>query len=57
MVEFDPVRIPFFDEEGEPLDAEEWAKSVRKAFKDETGVNVSKDPDTSLGHVTFIVGE
>lgn len=57
MVEFKSVRIPFFDENGEPYEAEDWAKSVRKAFKAETGIKVSKGQGNTLGRVNFIVGE
>lgn len=57
MVEFKSVRIPFFNEEDEPIEAEDWAKKVRKAFKDETGIKVSKGQGNTLGRVNFIVGE
>lgn len=57
MVEFKSVRIPFFDENNEPIEAEDWAKKVRKAFKDETGIKVSKGQGNTLGRVNFIVGE
>lgn len=54
-VEFKAVRIPFFDESGEPIEAEEWAKGVRKAFKAETGFKVSKGQGNRLGRVNFLV--
>lgn len=49
------VRIPFFDESGEPIEAEDWAKGVRKAFKAETGFKVSKGQGNTLGRVNFLV--
>lgn len=55
IVEFNPVRIPFFDENGDPLDAESWAKGIRKAFKAETGLKVVKGQDNRLGRVSFLV--
>ena len=55
MVEFKAVRIPFFDESGEPIEAEDWAKGVRKAFKAETGLKVSKGQGNTLGRVNFLV--
>lgn len=55
MVEFNPVRIPFFDESGSPIDAEEWARGIRKAFKAETGLKLVKGQDNRLGRVSFLV--
>ena len=49
------MRIPFFDESGEPIEAEDWAKGVRKAFKAETGFKVSKGQGNTLGRVNFLV--
>jgi hypothetical protein len=57
MVEFKSVRIPFFNDDNEPIEAEDWAKKVRKAFKDETGIKVSKGQGNTLGRVNFLVGE
>ena len=57
MCEFKNVRIPFFDEDGEPTDPETWAKGIRKAFKAETGIKIKKGDDSGLGQVNFIVGE
>ena len=57
MVEFKAVRIPFFNEDGEPIEAEDWAKGVRKAFKAETGIKVSKGQGNTLGRVNFLVGQ
>lgn len=56
MCEFKNVRIPFFDEEGDPTDPETWAKGVRKAFKAETGRKVAKGQGNTLGRVNFLVG-
>ena len=56
MVEFKAVRIPFFDSEGEPIEAEDWAKGIRKAFKAETGLKVAKGQNNTLGRVNFLVG-
>lgn len=57
MVEFKAVRIPFFGEDGEPIEAEDWAKGIRKAFKAETGLKVSKGQGNTLGRVNFLVGQ
>lgn len=56
MVEFKSVRIPFFNADNEPIEAEDWAKGVRKAFKAETGIKVSKGQGNTLGRVNFLVG-
>ena len=56
MVEVKSVRIPFFDEDGNPLEADDWAKGVRKAFKTETGIKVAKGQGNTLGKVNFLVG-
>lgn len=56
MVEFKAVRIPFFNEEGDPIEAEDWAKGIRKAFKAETGIKVAKGQGNTLGRVNFLVG-
>lgn len=56
MCEFKNVRIPFFDDEGEPTDPETWAKGVRKAFKAETGRKIAKGQGNTLGRVNFLVG-
>ena len=57
IVEFKAVRIPFFDEGGEPIEAEDWAKEIRKVFKNETGIKVSKGQGNTLGRVNFLIGE
>ena len=57
MVEFKAVRIPFFNEDDEPIEAEDWAKGVRKAFNAETGIKVSKGQGNTLGRVNFLVGQ
>ena len=56
LVEFKAVRIPFFDEEGEPMEAEDWAKGIRKAFKAETGIKIAKGQNNTLGRVNLLVG-
>lgn len=56
MCEFKNVRIPFFDEEGEPTDPETWAKGIRRAFKSETGRKIAKGQGNTLGRVNFLVG-
>ena len=56
LCEFKNVRIPFFDEDGEPTDPETWAKGIRKAFKAETGVKIAKGQGNTLGRVNFLVG-
>jgi len=57
LVEFKAVRIPFFNEDDEPIEAEDWAKGARKAFKAETGIKVSKGQGNTLGRVNFLVGQ
>jgi hypothetical protein len=56
LVEFKAVRIPFFNESNEPIEAEDWAKGIRKAFKAETGIKVTKGQGNTLGRVNFYVG-
>lgn len=56
MCEVKSVRIPFFDEEGNPIEADDWAKGVRKAFRAETGIKVAKGQGNTLGRVNFLVG-
>lgn len=56
MCEFKNVRIPFFDEDGEPTEAETWAKGIRKAFKAETGLKIAKGQGNTLGRVNLLVG-
>lgn len=56
MCEYKNVRIPFFNDEGDPIEGEDWAKGVRKAFKAETGIKVAKGQGNSLGRVNFLVG-
>lgn len=56
MCEFKNVRIPFFDDSGNPTDPDQWSDGVRKAFKAETGVNVAKGQGNTLGRVNFLVG-
>ena len=56
LVEFKAVRIPFFDEEGEPMEAEDWAKGIRKAFKAETGIKIAKGQNNTLGRINLLVG-
>lgn len=56
MVEVRSVRIPFFDEDGNPLEADDWAKGVRRAFREETGIKIVKGQGNTLGRVNFIVG-
>ena len=56
MVEFKSVRIPFFDENEEPIAADDWAAKVKKAFRTETGIHVTEDDGAGLGRVEFLVG-
>lgn len=56
LVEIKNVRIPFFNEDGDPLEADDWAKDIRKVFKSETGIKVSKEAGNGLGVVNFQVG-
>ncbi len=55
-VEFDIVRIPFFNEEGDPIEAYDWAKKIRKAFREETGRKLTNKQGNGLGKVNFILG-
>ena len=57
MCEFKVVRIPFFGEDNEPLDAEGWANGIRKAFREETGIKIVKGQGNTLGRVNFLVGK
>lgn len=57
MCEFKNVRIPFFDDEGEPTEPEQWANGVRKAFRAETGQKVVRGQGNTLGRVTMLVGK
>ena len=57
MCEFKNVRIPFFDDEGEPTDPEQWANGIRKAFRAETGQKVVRGQGNTLGRVTMLVGK
>lgn len=56
ICEFKNVRIPFFDQNGDPLTARSWAKGVIKAFKAEAGLKVKNDIGGGLGLVNFIIG-
>lgn len=56
MCEFKNVRIPFFDEDDLPIEADTWAKGVRKTFKAETGIKISKGQGNTLGRANFLVG-
>ena len=57
MCEFKVVRIPFFSESGDPIDAEEWANGIRKAFRAETGIKIVKGDNNTMGRVNFVVGQ
>ena len=57
MCEIKVVRIPFFGEDNEPLDAEGWANGIRKAFREETGIKIVKGQGNTLGRVNFLVGK
>lgn len=54
---FDVVRIPFFDENNEPLKTDRWANGIRKAFREETGIKIVKGQGNTLGRVNFLVGK
>ena len=54
--EFETVRIPFFNEENEPIEAYDWAKKIRKPFQTETGYKLIPAEDNALGRVTLMVG-
>ena len=54
--EFETVRIPFFNEDGDPIEAYDWAKKIRKAFREETGLKLTPGEDNQLGRVTLWVG-
>ncbi|HBJ76514.1 MAG TPA: hypothetical protein DDY68_01280 [Porphyromonadaceae bacterium] len=56
LCEFKNVRIPFFDDHKEPIEPEDWARSVRKDFRKETGIKVAKGQGNTLGRVNFLVG-
>lgn len=54
LVEF-TVRIPFFDENGDPINGESWSRGIRKAFKEETGLKVVKGQGNTLGRLNFLI--
>lgn len=56
LCEFKNVRIPFFEGD-EPTDPETWANGIRKAFRTETGIKITKGQGNTLGRVNFLVGE
>lgn len=56
MVEFEYVRIPFFDENGTPYNARAWGRMARKAFNAETGLKARPDRKVTLGSICFLVG-
>jgi hypothetical protein len=56
MCEFKNVRIPFFDKNGDPTDADTWSNDIRKTFKAETGVKIVKGQGNALGRINFLVG-
>ena len=56
MCEFKNVRIPFFNDDGDPIEAYDWAKKARGAFKRETGRKMAVGQGNTLGRVEFLVG-
>ena len=56
MCEFKNVRIPFFDDDNMPIEADTWAKGIRKKFKAETGIKIGKGQGNSLGRANFLIG-
>ncbi len=56
MAEFKNVRIPFFNEDGDPMEADDWAKGIRKTFRTETGIKCLKGNTNSLGRASFLIG-
>lgn len=57
LCEFKNVRIPFFDDSGNPTNARRWAQGIRKAFIAETGIKIKNDiVGSGMGRVNFLVG-
>ena len=56
MCEFKNVRIPFLDEDMMPIEADTWAKGIRKKFKAETGIKIGKGQGNTLGRANFLIG-
>ncbi len=56
MSEFKNVRIPFFNEDGDPMEATDWAKGIRKAFRTETGIKCTNGNSNGLGRASFFIG-
>ena len=56
MCEFKNVRIPFFDDDNMPIEADTWAKGIRKKFKAETGIKIGKGQGNALGRANFLIG-
>lgn len=56
LCEFKNVRIPFFDNSGEPQNARRWARGIIKAFKAETGIKIKNDIGSGMGLVNFRIG-
>lgn len=56
LCEFKNVRIPFFDNNGNPQNARRWARGIIKAFKAETGIKIKNDVGGGMGLVNFRIG-
>lgn len=54
-IDFEDVRVPFFDEQGKPTDTTRWARQIAAQLKADAGITVKIDPDSGLGQVTFII--
>jgi len=54
-VDFEDVRVPFFNDLGKPTDTRQWARQIATQLKNDAGITVKIDPDSGLGQVTFIV--
>ena len=56
LMNFNQVRIPFYDESGRAIDAKDWANSLKKYLKSTYKID-SKLLTRGLGNARLIIGE
>ena len=57
LCEFRQVRVPFFNEQGNPVHPDQWADSIVEAFAKDSGLKIKRDLNGPLDCITFIIGE